>query len=332
MWSGVYTADQAARGKVVFEASCGRCHNNELEGSTRGPALKGAAFLSKYENDTLAGLFTFARDRMPQDGPGLVADAAKLDILAYILQRNEVPAGPKELALDQATLESIKLSKRGVWDGVYTAAQAECGKQNFLKGRCGGCHQLDLSGDRGPALKGDVFLSRWQNDSVAVLFRKISETMPPNAPNETPDEAKIDIVAYLLESNGYPAGQIELALDQKALESVELTSKDRATTTPNFALVQVIGCLSQQPNSAWALVNTTAPAVTREEQPSAVALKNAASKALGTERLQLISVGPFKPDAHKGEKMEARGLLYRDENGALLNLTSLAMLDRSCSN
>ena len=38
MWDGVYTAAQAARGKPKFEAGCGRCHNNELAGSTRGPA------------------------------------------------------------------------------------------------------------------------------------------------------------------------------------------------------------------------------------------------------------------------------------------------------
>ena len=90
---------------------------------------------------------------------------------------------------------------------MYTTAQAERGKSNFLSGRCGGCHQLDLSGDRGPALKGDGFLSHWENGSVATLFKKISETMPPNGPNETTDEAKIDIVAFLLQSNGFPGGE-----------------------------------------------------------------------------------------------------------------------------
>jgi len=65
---------------------------------------------------------------------------------------------------------------RSIWDGVYTAAQAERGKANFLSGRCGGCHQLDLSGDRGPTLKGDSFLSHWENGPVNSLFTKISET------------------------------------------------------------------------------------------------------------------------------------------------------------
>src|ERR1700722_8774874 len=68
VWDGVFTTEQAARGKPRFEASCSRCHNNELIGSERGPALKGNGFLSKYENDSLAALFTLIRDTMPRDG------------------------------------------------------------------------------------------------------------------------------------------------------------------------------------------------------------------------------------------------------------------------
>ncbi len=208
LWDGVYTAAQAARGKPRFEASCSRCHNNELVGSERGPTLKGNAFWNKYENDSLGSLFTLIRDTMPRDGgAGVVSDEVKVDILAYILSRNDVPAGSDELKLAANALEAIKITKKGVLDGVYTTAQAERGKSNFLSGRCGGCHQLDLSGDRGPALKGDGFLSHWENGSVNALFKKISETMPPNGPNETTDEAKIDIVAFLLQSNGFPVGK-----------------------------------------------------------------------------------------------------------------------------
>ena len=47
IWEGVYTEEQAARGKPRFEASCIRCHNIELIGSERGPALKGTAFLDQ---------------------------------------------------------------------------------------------------------------------------------------------------------------------------------------------------------------------------------------------------------------------------------------------
>ena len=331
IWDGVYTVEQAARGKPRFEASCSRCHNNELVGSERGPALKGGTFWNKYENDSLGSLFTLIRDTMPRDGgAGVVSDEIKVDILAYILSRNEVPAGNGELKLAANALEAIKITKRGVVDGVYTAAQAERGKSNFLSGRCGGCHQLDLSGDRGPALKGDQFLSHWENGSVNALFKKISETMPPNGANETTDEAKIDIIAYLLQSNAFPAGKSELKLDADLLESIEIARRGGTSVAPNFSLVQVVGCLTQAPNSSWILTRTTDPIVTRQEQPNPAGLKDAEAKALGDQTFQLVSATPFKPETHKGQKMEARGLLYKDARDAMLNLTSLQAVAASC--
>jgi mono/diheme cytochrome c family protein len=333
IWDGVFTADQAARGKPRFEASCSRCHNNELVGSERGPALKGSGFLSKYENDSLAALFTLIRDTMPRDGgAGVVSDEVKIDILAYILQRNEIPSGKDELKLDQSALEGIKIAKKGVWDGVYTAAQADRGKANFLTGRCGGCHQLDLSGDRGPTLKGDTFLAHWENGPVNSLFKKISETMPPNGPNETTDDAKIDIVAYLLQSNGFPAGPSELKLDAELLDRIEIVKKGLTATAPNFSLVQVVGCLSPAPKNGWVLTSTSEPVVTKDEQPTASGLKTAQTRPLGSETFLLVSVTPFKPEDHKGQKVEARGLLYRDPTDARLNLTSLQAVGSSCGN
>src|SRR5204862_3141090 len=100
VWDGVYTSAQAARGKAPFESSCARCHNVELAGSQRGPALKGNAFWSKYENDNLATLFMYLRDNMPQDGPSLVSENIKADILAYIMSANGMPAGNDELTAD----------------------------------------------------------------------------------------------------------------------------------------------------------------------------------------------------------------------------------------
>jgi mono/diheme cytochrome c family protein len=331
VWDGVYTSAQAARGKAPFERACGRCHNNELAGSERGPALKGSVFWSKWENENLGGLYTKIRDTMPQDGPSLVSDEQKADILAYIMLVTGMPAGSDELKADARELDVIKIAKKTTWDGVFTAAQAERGKENFLTGRCGGCHKLDLTGDRGPALKGDDFLAHWENGSVVTLFDKIRETMPPNSPNETTDDAKIDIVAYLLQQNGYPAGKAELRAAVESLGIIDLVRKGQASTIANFSLVQVVGCLSQGPKNVWTLTKTSDPVLTRDEEPpNEAALRTSQGKALGAQTLQLISVVPFKPDGHVGHKMEARGLLYRDQSDARLNLTSLQMLETSC--
>jgi mono/diheme cytochrome c family protein len=330
VWDGVFTSAQAARGKAPFERACGRCHNNELAGSERGPSLKGSVFWSKWENEPLGGLYTKIRDTMPQDGPSLVEDAQKADILAYIMSVNGLPAGSDELKADARELDLIKIAKKTTWDGVFSESQAARGKENFLTGRCGGCHKLDLTGDRGPALKGDDFLAHWENGSVVTLFDKIRETMPPNAPNETTDDAKVDIVAYLLQQNGYPAGKSELRADADSLGIIDLVRKGQASTIPNFSLVQVVGCLTQGSNNAWMLTRTSEPALTRDEEPSAAAVRTAQGKALGSQTFQLVSVVPFKPEGHKGQKVEARGLLYKDQNDARLNLTSLQTLSASC--
>jgi mono/diheme cytochrome c family protein len=117
IWGGVFSGAQASRGKAAFETSCGRCHNNELIGSERGPALKGDGFWTHWDNDTLNTLFTKIRDTMPAGGIESVTDAGKLDILAYILSANGAAAGNTELTLEPAVLDSITIVKQGSTSG-----------------------------------------------------------------------------------------------------------------------------------------------------------------------------------------------------------------------
>src|SRR5215468_10261767 len=225
LWDGVYSSEQAARGKAAFDLSCSRCHNVGLIGSERGPAIKGSPFLSHWEKDSLRGLFTKIRDTMPEGGPGTVRDEVKIEILSYILQQNGFPGGDSELKLDLSALEDIPLARKGIWDGVYTTAQAERGKSALLQNGCNGCHGPELAGDRGPSLKGERFITAWENGSVNRLFTKIRETMPPlNAEQVTP-ATKVDIIAYLLLVNGFPSGSAELGLDADALEGLQVVRK-----------------------------------------------------------------------------------------------------------
>src|ERR671937_3212177 len=114
--------------------------------------------------------------------------------------------------------------------------------------------------------------------------------MPPNGANEVTDDAKVDIVAYLLQQNGYPAGRNELRGEPEALGIIDLVRKGQTSTVPNFALVQVVGCLSQAPNNAWVLTKTSDPVPTRDEEPSAAALKTAQTRTLGAGNFVLVSV------------------------------------------
>jgi cytochrome c5 len=332
VWDGVYTAEQARRGKGEYDQTCSRCHNLALIGSERGPGIKGAAFQANYEKGNLSDLFIKIRDTMPEGGPGTMSDDVKIDIVAYILQQNGYPEGSTELKKDLPFLDEIRMAKKGVWDGVFTAAQSERGKAALSQNGCNGCHGAELDGARGPSLKGERFLAAWENGSVNRLFIKLRDTMPPLNAEQVAPNTKIDIIAHLLHANGFPPGSSELALEPDTLETLQIVRKGAENAgAPNFALVQVLGCLTQGPNGRWTLTNSTEPVVAKEEASSGDALKSAASRPLGAGVFSLVSVRPsFQADAHKGHKVEARGLLYKDESSAELNLTSLAMVAASC--
>jgi mono/diheme cytochrome c family protein len=269
---------------------------------------------------------------MPQDGgAGVLSDDIKIDILAYIMQVSGIPAGEGELKLDPKELEGIKIARKTVADGVYSGEQAVRGKAAFTKEGCPSCHQIDLSGNRAPALKGNEFLTHWENGAVNSLFAKIRDTMPPNGPQDVTPETKIDIVSYLLESNGFPAGRAELKPDSGLLENVDIIRRGGGAGVPNFSLVQAVGCLTPGPKSSWLLKRSSEPVVTRDEEPTPQLITAAQAKPLGAQDLLLVSAAGFQPASQAGKKVEVRGLLYRDGGETRINLTSLQAVGQTCN-
>jgi mono/diheme cytochrome c family protein len=118
IWDGQYTGAQAERGKAVFDRSCSRCHNSNLSGSDRGPALVGDEFLAGWLDGTLEALFSFIRDSMPDGNASTVNDDSKADVLAYILQNNGFPTGTSELPPDTGRLEMVQILREGVAPGL----------------------------------------------------------------------------------------------------------------------------------------------------------------------------------------------------------------------
>ena len=331
VWDGIYTEAQAARGKLAYDQFCSRCHNLTLTGAERGPSIKGSEFLSKWEKDTAGGLFTKIRDTMPQGRIGTVADPDNLDILTYILQQNGLPPGKAELKYDIASLNEIRMSKKSIWDGVFTTAQADRGKAALLRNGCNGCHGAELEGGSGPSLKGERFIDAWRNGSLNRLFTRMRNTMPPLNPEQVPAATKIDMIAHLLAANGVPPGAAELKLAPDALEDILITKKGESSGPPNFTLVQVVGCLTERPNKRWARTGATEPVTARDNTRPPNDNASGISKGPGALTFELISVrSAFKPELHMGHRMEARGLLYRDGDYAELNLTSLDMVASAC--
>ena len=111
---------------------------------------------------------------------------------------------------------------KSVVDGVYTEEQATRGAEAYKKD-CSSCHGEGLEGDGfAPGLAGSEFLSNWNGTSVGDLFDRIRLSMPPSSPGSVPPQAKADIIAHVLKSNKYPAGQAELGKEVEALKDIKL--------------------------------------------------------------------------------------------------------------
>ena len=94
---GVYTAAQADRGEAVYSTSCVGCHEGQ---DADGPELTGPVFLDRWREDTLEPLFAFIHTRMPGNRPGGLDERQYVDVLAYLLHANGLPAGQRELNAD----------------------------------------------------------------------------------------------------------------------------------------------------------------------------------------------------------------------------------------
>jgi len=201
-----------------------------------------------------------------------------------------------------------------IWQGVYTTVQADRGKAAFLAS-CQRCHNADLSGDRGPALKGERFMTTWGGGSVGRLFEKIRDTMPVFATSTIDEATKLDIVTFILQTNGFPTGAADLKADD--LDSIQILAQGEQPKAQNFARVQVVGCLARGDENRFVLTNASEPVAAATDSASLPV------PGAGTGRVMLLNAAPFKPESQVGQRVEARGLVYRDDRDTLLTVSAL---------
>ena len=110
VWDGVFTADQAAQGKALFETKCAICHGAELNGAEMAPPLAGGVFLGNWTGQSTGDLFTRIHTTMPANDPGSLSNAETSLALAYILSFNQFPAGTTALPSDETALGQIAIT------------------------------------------------------------------------------------------------------------------------------------------------------------------------------------------------------------------------------
>jgi len=99
--SGVYTDEQATRGRDTYQMQCKSCHT---------PASHtGATFASWWDRKPLSELFEFVTTRMPKNEPGSLQPDEYADVIAYLLKLNDMPSGSDELPADSVALKKIRI-------------------------------------------------------------------------------------------------------------------------------------------------------------------------------------------------------------------------------
>jgi len=113
VWDGVFTKEQSARGRSQFAQHCAMCHGDDLKGA-EGKPLIGDQFWTDWRETTVDYLLTRVSTSMPfsEDGSlaGTLSGSTYEDVVAYILDRNEFPAGTRELT--RATSTGVHIIRR----------------------------------------------------------------------------------------------------------------------------------------------------------------------------------------------------------------------------
>jgi mono/diheme cytochrome c family protein len=135
---------------------------------------------------------------------------------------------PKIVAVIPIALVSLcaQAPSLSVWDGVYTADQAKHG-ESLYRDHCERCHGLELEGDdESVALTGETFEANWDTLPLGKLYQRIRRDMPYNDPGKLSPEVNAAVLAFILKSNGFPAGETELPHNEDLLNLIRFdTSK-----------------------------------------------------------------------------------------------------------
>jgi cytochrome c len=108
IWDGIYTEEQATRGKALYSQECASCHGGELTGGEMAPPLAGGEFMAGWDGLTVGDLFERIRISMPQNAPGSLSGQQNVDILAFIFSASKFPTGTAEMPKEAGILKQIK--------------------------------------------------------------------------------------------------------------------------------------------------------------------------------------------------------------------------------
>ena len=97
-------------------------------------------------------------------------------------------------------------------DGIYSKVQADAAKPKFEK-LCSGCHAFTVAAkkqEKDLPLGDEPFLKKWEGRSLDELLTLIVTTMPNDGSAVISDEEGLNLLAYVLQQNGFAPGKAPL--------------------------------------------------------------------------------------------------------------------------
>jgi len=142
-------------------------------------------------------------------------------------RRGAARAGVYALLAGVLTLSILSVAETApqpsAWAGVFNKDQVERGRTAY-NAQCARCHGETLGGgENSPALVDDVFFTIWDGKTVGALVEYVRLTMPSDGPGKISRKRCIDIAAFVLSANGFPAGDAELPAELDALNQITIT-------------------------------------------------------------------------------------------------------------
>lgn len=215
-------------------------------------------------------------------------------------------------------------SRETVWGGVFTSAQAERGRGLYSE-HCSECHGPALEGGEQKALSGDQFWSDWQETTVDYLLGRISKNMPYSEDGALAGSlgmpAYVDIVAHLLNTNGFPAGADSLT--PASSRGIQILRKSGPSELPSNAFVHVVGCLAKGQGSDWTLTRGSRPVRILDGRPPDE------TAPLGDREYTLKFVVTAL-DTHVGHRMSVSASLIGEGGRTGLNVRRISSVNAAC--
>jgi quinoprotein glucose dehydrogenase len=213
---------------------------------------------------------------------------------------------------------------RSVWDGVFTDAQAERGRVSY-SANCSSCHGPDLGGGESKSLRGERFWSDYKETTVDYVLGQISRNMPfsddGSLAGSLAASTYADIVAHILQTNGFPAGKEDLTRDSSV--GVQIIRKEGPGELPTGATGHIVGCLAKGTGGAWQLVKGADPVrVLSGQTPDP-------RRPLGTREYPLMFV-ITRLDKYVGYRMAATGKLIGEGGKGGIEVSTISPVSERC--